>query len=87
MTIPQTIPPLAAVILCASALMILVLRHVSLDLVDQRAHSAAHKAAIAEPECPAGTRITIIENGKKTCITEIRRTYAASDRRVYVAAQ
>ena len=80
MTIPQTIPPIACTVLCAAVLMILVLRHVSLDLVDQRTHSAAHQAANAAviadaaTHCPAGTRITIFENGKKICITEGKRT-------------
>lgn len=35
--------------------------------------------------CPAGTRITIIEAGKKTCLTEHVNGYGRANQRHYVA--
>lgn len=85
MTMPQTIPPIVCMILCATVMMILALRHVTLDLVDHRLHHAQHAAI--EPQCPDGTRITIIEDGKKTCLIEHIKGHGMADRRQYVAAK
>lgn len=78
MSMPEFVPAVAWVLLLGVVMFIVSLFHVSNNLIDHGTHKAAHKAAIAEPECPAGTRITIIEGGKKTCLTHHVRTYAAS---------
>lgn len=78
MNMPESIPAIAWVLLLGAVMSIIALFHVSNSLIDHKTHKAAHKAAISEPECPAGTRITIIEGGRKTCLTHHVRTYAAS---------
>lgn len=78
MDMPESIPAISWVLLLGVVVSIASLFHVSNSLIDHGTHKAAHKAAIAEPECPAGTRITIIEGGKKTCLMHNVRTYAAS---------
>ena len=78
MNMPESIPAVSWVLLLGVVMSIVSLFHVSNSLIDHGTHKAAHKAAIAEPECPAGTRITIIEGGMKTCLTHHVRTYAAS---------
>ncbi|MEK6707886.1 MAG: hypothetical protein AAB241_03345 [Pseudomonadota bacterium] len=78
MNMPESTPAIPWVLLLGVAMSIISLFHLSNSLIDYRTHKAAHKAAVAEPECPAGTRITIIEGGKKTCLTHHVRTYAAS---------
>ena len=75
---PESIPAIAWILLLGAVISIISLFHVSNSLIDHRTHKAAHKAAIAEPECPAGTRITIIEGGRKICLTHHVRTYGAS---------
>lgn len=89
MTIPQTIPPIAIVILCAAVAMILTLRHVSLDLVDHRTHGAAHAAEIAEAQfkCPEGVKQShLTPDGKLICVFDTARTYGKANRRQFVAA-
>jgi hypothetical protein len=78
MNIPESTPAIPWLLLLGIAMSIISLFHLSNSLIDYRTNKAAHKVAIAEPECPAGTRITIIEGGKKTCLTHHVRTYAAS---------
>ncbi len=77
MDMPKSIPSILGVLLLG-IVMLIILFHVSNSLIDLGKSRAAHKAAIAEQECPAGTRITIIEGDKKTCLTHHVRTYAAS---------
>lgn len=92
MIMPNVLSPIICTMICGALIAFGVLAHVSTNL-DAASHHAAHQSivgrAIAEAreDCPAGTRITVIENGKKTCLIEHVNGYGRADRLRYVSAE
>lgn len=89
---PSRLEPVPYLVVIGLVLAFGAISFVSNVMTDKQ-HKAQHQAinasiiAEAATHCAPGTRITIIEGNRKTCITELKRTFAASDRRVYVGAR
>lgn len=77
------IEPLPYIIVAGFVFMLGALSFAS-NYAANRTHQAEHVAitntmiAEAATHCPQGTRITIYQDGKKTCISEVKRTLRGS---------